>query len=638
MSKLAPDLFDRRFENLLEIGRARLPGLAPGWTDHNLHDPGITLMELLAWVAEAQIYSLARTRRDERDAYAALFGLSTSGPGAASGIIWPDTGPAAVRRALARVVAQGTLVHTEQAATPAYRTVYRQLLAAAHLRAVRTVTADGCQLDHSATNERASVVFLPFGEHAGARDVLALDIECTGEAGLFPVRRKDADHAWLSVGVRADAAPTACAAAIAPGAGLEVTLVADAERHPVPVAADSTSGFMRTGALMLDLSAIPGSPRAFTLEFRALRGFARPPRATRIGLNVLPIRQGRVVERELHVASGLPDQELLLQEAGLEFGAGADAVRVEVVEAGEIRRWTQVARLADSGPAMRAYQLDPARAIVRFGNGVNGGLPAPGAQVMLSYAVCDGSAGNAAPNRRWVVHGVDGAYGSNPDHIAGGTGARDRSALRRTARHDAGQVQSLVTAGDFETAALALDGLEVVRAATLAQARCGGNPGQVILLAMRARPAGIEPREAPETARWLAAVARRLGSRIPLGQRLAVQAPRYIDFRIDADIEAGEGLEQGTVEAAVRAALAARTALVPGPGGAQPRPFGVGISRRDVASWIRTTEGVRAIRSLRLMADDGAEDVIGVPPSGLPRLDLDASVIKVARRGPGAGS
>ena len=45
MSPLAPNLFERRFGDLMEIGRAKLPSLAPEWTDHNAHDPGITLME-----------------------------------------------------------------------------------------------------------------------------------------------------------------------------------------------------------------------------------------------------------------------------------------------------------------------------------------------------------------------------------------------------------------------------------------------------------------------------------------------------------------------------------------------------------------------------------------------------------------
>ncbi len=47
MSGLAPNLFQRRFQDFMQIGRARLPSLSPEWTDHNAHDPGITLMGAL---------------------------------------------------------------------------------------------------------------------------------------------------------------------------------------------------------------------------------------------------------------------------------------------------------------------------------------------------------------------------------------------------------------------------------------------------------------------------------------------------------------------------------------------------------------------------------------------------------------
>src|SRR4029079_17618619 len=90
MSGVALKLFDRRFSDLVKIGRAKLPSIAPEWTDHNAHDPGITLMELLAWVGEAQMYSLSKLRRDERQSYAALLGFAPSGTTAATGLIWPD--------------------------------------------------------------------------------------------------------------------------------------------------------------------------------------------------------------------------------------------------------------------------------------------------------------------------------------------------------------------------------------------------------------------------------------------------------------------------------------------------------------------------------------------------------------------
>src|ERR1700730_13571461 len=54
------------FDDLVNLGRSTIPTTAPGWTDHNVSDPGIMLMELLAWIAEAQMYFLARMRQDER--------------------------------------------------------------------------------------------------------------------------------------------------------------------------------------------------------------------------------------------------------------------------------------------------------------------------------------------------------------------------------------------------------------------------------------------------------------------------------------------------------------------------------------------------------------------------------------------
>ncbi len=55
-----PNLDDRRFEDLVAEGRALLPALSPQWTDHNLSDPGITLIELFAYLAEILIYRLNR--------------------------------------------------------------------------------------------------------------------------------------------------------------------------------------------------------------------------------------------------------------------------------------------------------------------------------------------------------------------------------------------------------------------------------------------------------------------------------------------------------------------------------------------------------------------------------------------------
>lgn len=630
MSALAPDFFDRRFDDLLEIGRSRLPSLAPGWTDHNLHDPGITLLELLAWVTEAQLYSLSRMRRDERDAYAALFGLAARGPLAAAGLIWPQPGAASQNYTRSLVLQGGAQVHPEHSGSPAYRTLYKQLWVAGRIQALRTLGSDGRMLEHSATNERGNVVYLPFGERAGARDVLAIDIACCVDGGLFPVRRADAAGAVITLGVRADATSGDNASA-APRQQLEVTLVAGGLRHALPVVQDTTLGFMRTGVLVLDVAGVTGSPRDMTLELRAPRGFARPPRVSRIELNVIAVRQGRNVIRELHVASALPDQVLRLQEPGLLFGEGSDPVKVEVAEDGAVHTWTRRDRLDASLPGDNVYALDTAQARICFGNGINGRIPPQGAQVFLSYTVCDGARGNAARNQRWIVQGIDGAYGTNLQPMEGGRDGTDRLDHRREARRRARDEHALVTDGDIETAAVALPTLEVARA--WASATSGS--GMLSLVAMRARAAGVEPTAPPETARWLGAVERMLAPRLPLGLRLRVRAPRYVVFSLRLQVEASAGYMESAVHAALVATLTERLTLVAARPGAMQRDLGVGVTRRDLSAWARTVDGVRRIVSLRLFDADGrALDSVIVPRHGLPKLDLQASVLTVQRPTP----
>lgn len=55
-----PDLDNRRWADLVEEARALIPLYAPEWTDHNIHDPGITLIELFAMIAEMDMYRANR--------------------------------------------------------------------------------------------------------------------------------------------------------------------------------------------------------------------------------------------------------------------------------------------------------------------------------------------------------------------------------------------------------------------------------------------------------------------------------------------------------------------------------------------------------------------------------------------------
>lgn len=60
MSMPAFALDDRTFDDLVGEALTLLPTLAPEWTNHNPSDPGITLIELLAYFTEILVYRLGR--------------------------------------------------------------------------------------------------------------------------------------------------------------------------------------------------------------------------------------------------------------------------------------------------------------------------------------------------------------------------------------------------------------------------------------------------------------------------------------------------------------------------------------------------------------------------------------------------
>lgn len=78
-----PNLDARRFADLVDEGRRLIPGLAPSWTDHNPSDPGITLIELFAFISEMLMYRADRVSEANRRAFVRLL----------RGPTWPADGP-----------------------------------------------------------------------------------------------------------------------------------------------------------------------------------------------------------------------------------------------------------------------------------------------------------------------------------------------------------------------------------------------------------------------------------------------------------------------------------------------------------------------------------------------------------------
>src|SRR5207245_1546900 len=88
-----PNLDDRRWADLVEEGRALIPLHAPEWTDHNLHDPGITLIELFAWLAEQDLFRVDRVGVEQVRKLLALAGATPTPPRAARVVLGVTPAP-----------------------------------------------------------------------------------------------------------------------------------------------------------------------------------------------------------------------------------------------------------------------------------------------------------------------------------------------------------------------------------------------------------------------------------------------------------------------------------------------------------------------------------------------------------------
>jgi hypothetical protein len=80
-----PNLDDRTYPELTAEARALIPGLLPDWTNHNPSDPGVVLVELLAWLTEMLLFQVNEIPPASTEAFLKLLnGTSWTRPEATS--------------------------------------------------------------------------------------------------------------------------------------------------------------------------------------------------------------------------------------------------------------------------------------------------------------------------------------------------------------------------------------------------------------------------------------------------------------------------------------------------------------------------------------------------------------------------
>src|SRR5438046_9796624 len=76
----SPKLDDRTYGDIVAEAMRLIPRYCPEWTNHNPSDPGITLVELTAWMTELILYRLNRVPEKNYLAFLDLIGVRLRSP------------------------------------------------------------------------------------------------------------------------------------------------------------------------------------------------------------------------------------------------------------------------------------------------------------------------------------------------------------------------------------------------------------------------------------------------------------------------------------------------------------------------------------------------------------------------------
>jgi hypothetical protein len=215
--------------------------------------------------------------------------------------------------------------------------------------------------------------------------------------------------------------------------------------------------------------------------------------------------------------------------------------------------------------ADRVFVLDRAEGALVFGDGLTGRIPRPDPDVQVAYAIGGGRDGNGGMTGNWLpAQDLLGAVSAaNLVRAEGGADPETIAEARRRAAASLGEVTRAVTADDFVTLARTTPGVAVARAYPALGEHpgfpCATVPGAVTVHIVPAAPRDDLGREdfvaapLPDPG-MLCAVATRLEQARLLTSEVFVRPPRYRDVALRVDLS-GDPADRTRVATAVTDAL-----------------------------------------------------------------------------------
>jgi len=635
MALPVPNLDDRRFQDLVDDAKRLVQQRCPEWTDHNVSDPGVTLIETFAWMTDQLLYRLNRVPDRHYVKFLELLGVGLFPPTAARAAVTFWLSAAATEPVRVAAGTQVATLRTESDEAIVFSTVSDLSIVPSWL-AIAASMVDGAHLgDHSDALAKGKGFF------------------------CFDTPPKPGDA--LMVGL-SDAVPS-CAITLRFGCSIEGVGV-DPDRPPLAWEAwdgeswvacemerDGTGGLNRDGDVVLH---VPRSHAASVIDRRRagwIRGRITPPEAGQPPYSASPsvnalsvftiggtndaVHAEPIRDEIIGIAEGVPGQRFTLRRRPVVRGNGPLAIRTS--EGDGSVEWQQVSSFAGSSPEDSHFMLDAASGELMLGPGVRladgslrqyGRVPPKGAILKIdTYFTGGGRAGNVAAraisvlrssipfvarleNRRPASEGVDGEDIEN---------AKVRGPILLRTRGRA------VTAEDYEQLAReAAPEVARVRAVAATDGTDAGSVRVLIVPAVTTQDGRLPFERLVPAEETLAKIATRLDESRVIGVRVIVEPPIYRGITIVARLNARPRANPRKLQEAAMAALYKYFDPIAGGPEGGGWPFGRPVQVGEVYAVLQGVRGVEMVEDVRLF---GADPITGKRGDPVTRLDLDANAL-----------
>jgi predicted phage baseplate assembly protein len=657
MALPTPHLDDRLFQEIVDDVKRQIGLRCPEWTDHNVSDPGVTLIELFAWMTELILYRLNQVPEKNYLKFLEMVGVELEPPDAArtdllfrlSRAIEDRDGEEAyesllpARRTVAATVRTETEEAIEFATDRDLRLVRPRLVhivalpAEGAVGAPRPFLTDGVRvIERDVTDPPPFAIFssvprpddaLYLGFHADVSgNVVALQVDCvqaaaTGLDETYPAQFWEVwnatENMWGALRILSD---TTCG--FNRDGVVELALPPDLARSSI----DGRRGIWVRCRYTIDPADLPPrgpnaqrpSPYQRSPEIREI--------AARVVGGLVTSTNSRTIEGEiLGLSDGTAGQIFTLRFAPVLTRRPGETLRVGRPDASldEQEVWTEVPDFSESTPQDRHFVLDSSTGEVLLGPSVinpdgsvqqRGVVPLKGLQLRFgAYRIGGGSQGNVRENQVRVLKSSI-PYISEVSNLIRASGGLDQETLERAKlRGQAAlrQKERAVTADDFEYLAK--------RASSgVGRARClqplpprhsagpvGENipPGVVRLLLVPAVGDDVllpTARDLIPSDQLVRSVAAYLDERRLLTTVLEVGAPDYVFVSTDIELVADPRADADQVRRRVEEALTRFVHPLVGGTSGTGWPFGRPLNIADLYAVVGTVPGVAFLLRARV--------------------------------------